>query len=146
MEDNSSQVALNMLTELLGYKLRLVHLFSIEKFREISSRIGITTGQAGALILVANNPGISQADLARAMHIERATMGTTVSRMISRDWLVRRANKGNRRAYALYLSDEGKALVDQLIPLLRDHEKRITENLSSEEATALKLLLEKIPS
>lgn len=143
-QDDSGPITLGLLTDLLGYKLRHAQLYSIEKFRLLSSNLGITSGQAGALILIASNPGVSQSDLARAMRIERATMGTTISRMISRGWIDRRLNKDNRRAYCLFLSETGRILMQKLIPLLREHESAITENLTESEARALSALLKKM--
>ena len=143
-EDAAGGITLGLLSELLDYKIRSAQLFTFEKFRNLASDLGITSGQAGALVLIANNPGISQAHLARAMRIERATMGTTISRMIDHGWVDRLQNSGNRRAYALFLSDKGAKLMERLLPVMKEHDRAIKANLNAEEAQILNSLLHKM--
>lgn len=143
-EDAAGSITLGLLSELLDYKIRSAQLFTFEKFRHLASDLGITSGQAGALVLIANNPGISQAHLARAMRIERATMGTTISRMIDHGWVDRLQNSGNRRAYALFLSDKGAKLMERLLPVMKEHDRAIKANLNEKEAQLLNNLLHKM--
>lgn len=143
-EDAMGSVTLGLLSELLDYRIRSAQLFTFERFRHLATHLGITSGQAGALVLIANNPGISQANLARAMRIERATMGTTISRMIDHGWVDRLQNSGNRRAYALFLSTKGTALMENLLPIMKEHDRLIKSNLTDEEAQTLNSLLQKM--
>lgn len=66
------------LDDLFGFRLRLAQVKLFQHFRESLAPLQITPGQAGLLILIRDNPGISQSDLARAMQVERATLGQTI--------------------------------------------------------------------
>ena len=71
-------------------------------------------------------------------------MGTTISRMIDHGWVDRLQNSGNRRAYALFLSDKGAKLMERLLPVMKEHDRAIKANLNAEEAQILNSLLHKM--
>ncbi|GAK33802.1 putative transcriptional regulatory protein for hcr operon [alpha proteobacterium Q-1] len=131
------------LDDLFGFRLRLAQVKLFQHFRESLAPLQITPGQAGLLILIRDNPGISQSDLARAMQVERATLGQTIEGLVRRDFIVRNPRPGDRRAYSLSLSAAGDAFVDQLIPAIRAHEADVSQKLTAIEFDRLRSLLQK---
>lgn len=127
---------------LVGFQVRQAQLQVFNHFRKTVGKTGITPGQAGILILIRNNPDISQAALARAIGVERATLGQIISDMEARSWVVRRPSHTDKRSYALNLSSSGKAFLENVLDKIAIHEQAMTAHLSAKDRREfLRLLL-----
>lgn len=104
----------------------------------------VTPAIIGALAMLAECPGISQATLARRIGLERATIGTTVARAIAAGLVVRRDAHGDARSYALALSPAGERMLRVLRRRIAAHEAAAGAHLSSEERRTLRALLHKL--
>ncbi len=133
-----------LLSGLLGYRLRRAQQTVFADFAAAFSGDAVTPGQLGLLALIRENPGISQSALARAVGIERATLGEVMERFVQRGLVSRRRSPTDRRSFALELSPAGAALYKTLIPKVRAHERRISEHLTADEHATLMALLGKM--
>lgn len=104
----------------------------------------VTPGQATILALVARNPGISQIDLARAVSIERSSLGEIVERLEGLGLLRRAHSARDRRAWALELTEPGRRVVVESLARAEDHERYLETFLSAAEAKNLVRLLKKL--
>lgn len=130
-----------ILDQFLGYQIRRAQTRLFAHFEEHLQHLKITPGQLGLLVMISANPGINQVALARAVGIERATLGEFVDRFEREKLVERRGLIGDRRSYALHLTRRGQEFLDEAIPAVMAHETAFTEHLSSaERATLLKLL------
>lgn len=130
-----------VLDQLLGYQIRRAQTRLFAHFEEHLHHLKITPGQLGLLVLISANPGINQVALARAVGIERATLGEFIDRFEREKLVERRGLIGDRRSYALHLTRRGQEFLDEAIPAVMAHETAFTDHLSSiERATLLKLL------
>lgn len=142
-EINERELQLASLETLLGFQLRRAQIKLFQHFKSSMLDLVITPGQAGILILIESNPGISQAALARAMGIERATLGETINNLQDRRWVERRKSPSDARSHALYLSTEGKKIMKNLHPAIDNHEQDVSDKLSAKECRELLRLLSK---
>lgn len=143
LKKNAQDVDFSTLDSLFGFRLRRAQIKLFQHFRTALADFDITPGQAGLLILVRDNPGISQSDLARAVHIERATLGQTVDVLVRRGLILRARNNTDKRAYALRLTETGADFVTRLIPAIRGHEAEIGAALDENDYRKLHELLTK---
>jgi DNA-binding MarR family transcriptional regulator len=133
-----------VLDQLLGYQIRRAQTRLFAHFEEQLAHLKITPGQLGLLVLISANPGINQVALARAVGIERATLGEFINRF-ERDKLVeRRGLIDDRRSYALHLTRRGQEFMDEAIPAVLAHESAFTDHLTSAERATLHKLLAKL--
>lgn len=128
---------------LLGFQLRRAQLRLFQHFEAAMAKLAVTPGQAGVLILIEDNPGISQAALARALDIERATLGETIDKLQDRHWVERRRSASDGRSLALYLSASGRKLMPELHCGIARHEADICSMFSAGEADDFMRLLVK---
>jgi DNA-binding MarR family transcriptional regulator len=130
-----------VLDGLLGYQIRRAQTRLFAHFQSRLEELRITPGQFGLLILIAENPGITQVALARAVGIERATLGEFIDRFEGEKLVERRMLIGDRRSYALHLTKKGEAFVGVAVPKVQAHEAEFTDHLTAaERATLLRLL------
>ena len=133
---------LGVLKNLIAYQLRRAQMAMFQSFNKQLEQVNITPGQIGLLLKIRHNSGISQTALARANGIERSTLGEIIDRFEKRQWVERRKHATDRRAYALFLSDQGDALLDRVLPQLMQLEADFTQDWDDDEkATLLKLLI-----
>ncbi|MGI9333523.1 MAG: MarR family winged helix-turn-helix transcriptional regulator [Gammaproteobacteria bacterium] len=137
----SNRIPEGRLPGFLGYQLRRAHTLVFQSFAEQLEDLNVTPGQVGLILTVEANPGISQAALARALGVERATLGEALERLTARGILERRPAPDDRRSHAVHLTGAGQQFVERLIPRLEQHERLATAALSDEERRTLTGLL-----
>lgn len=90
-----------------------------------------------ALVLIVDNPGLRQSQLADAMDIERPNLVVIIDELERRDLILREKVPTDRRAYALMPTLAGRQLCARAVAAVRDHEKRLLANLSDDETAAM---------
>ena len=133
-----------ILPTLLGYQLRRTQQLVFQHFAANLTEFGVTPGQVGLLLLVEANPGVSQSALAKAIGVERASLGETVKHLAAAGHLEREPSPRDRRSNALHLTARGKRLVERIVPRIRDHERAVSQRLSEPERRALIDLLDRL--
>lgn len=138
---NNRPIDYGILPRLMGYQLRRAQLMFFQDFASKLSSKDITPGHLGLLVLISENPGISQTALAGAVGVERSTLGEAVGRLEKRGLLVRERMARDRRSHAVTLSPRGKQTLEEILPLVRQHEADAGANLSADERRQLLTLL-----
>ncbi|WP_178130339.1 MarR family winged helix-turn-helix transcriptional regulator [Reyranella sp. CPCC 100927] len=137
-----------MLPGLVGYALRRAQVAVFQDFaREMAeTKIPVTPGEFGILVLVSRNVGLSQTALARAIGVDRSTLVPILDRLEHHGLIKRRPSPVDRRTHALELGPTGTALLPVYESAVRRHERRIQRRLAGGEGstliTALDLLLD----
>ncbi len=129
---------------LAGYQLRRAQARFFADFRRRMADVPMTPAQYGMLTLIAENPGLSQSALARALGLERSTMVAAIDTLQQRGLVERRPGTRDQRTNALELTDRGTRLMADLAPRIAEHEAHMLAGLSADEKMQLLRLLEKI--
>lgn len=127
----SSSMEKESLAFLLNSSTR--YLNSAFEKRISEAGLGLTPGEARALLTVAAIDGSKQADIASRIGLEPMTVCTYLDRLESLDLVERRPNPDDRRSKCIYLTDTSSALlvavrrevdslIDQAAQGLRDGE------------------------
>ncbi len=132
------------LDEHFGYALKRAQIASFEAFSRATAGDGITPPRYTALLILERNPGISQTTLG-------AVLGTARSgAMLLADWLQqrglakRRRRADDGRAWKLFLTARGAALVRKLNRKVRRHDAQFAARLTAGEGKKLLRLLAKL--
>jgi DNA-binding MarR family transcriptional regulator len=128
----------------IGLYLHIAYHRVMSSFGRKVGRGEVTPAIIGVVAMLAERPGISQAMLARLIGLERATVGTTVSRAIAAGLVVRQDAHGDARSYALSLSPRGERMLRTLRRRVAAHEAAAGAHLSGEERRTLRALLHKL--
>ncbi|MEZ5768904.1 MAG: MarR family transcriptional regulator [Paracoccaceae bacterium] len=97
-----------------------------------------------ALTLVADNPGLSQSQLADAMQVERPNLVVIVDELETRGLITRDRVPTDRRTYALQITDEGAQLLAEATRAVGEHENQMMGGLTKAEEAALISTLNRI--
>ena len=127
----------------LGIALLLAQLgqHSAERFTARIAELDLTSPQAGILQAIAGEPGRSQQALSEQLSLLPSRVVAFIDDLEQRGLLERRRNPGDRRLYALYLTEKGQALMNQLAEVSEVHEQEITTGLTDQQRQALSELL-----
>jgi|tagenome__1003787_1003787.scaffolds.fasta_scaffold20245809_1 DNA-binding MarR family transcriptional regulator len=134
--------ALGVLPGLIGYQLRLAQRAIFADFADTVGESGISPGLFGILVIIGENPGLTQQALANAAHLDRSTVVTVIDKLEARGLVKRHA--ADRRSNGLFLADEGAALLRKLKRKVASHERRVVRELSERERVQLVSLLQRI--
>jgi DNA-binding MarR family transcriptional regulator len=130
--------------EILGFHIRLAHGTVYRHFMESFQFLGMTQKQVSVLWLVSDHPGIAQADLAKRLQLDRATVMAIVNRLAKRKFLVRGESATDGRKQTLKLVPTGATALQDAKRAIRTHEKWLKSRFTAKELKTLIGLLRKI--
>lgn len=147
MADPSSkdmdQISFGTLSDSLGFLLRLAQLQNFAEFYDHLGTLGLRPGAFSVLLLVAENPGIRQGLLARALMIKRAHMTKMIRAMEAEGLVHRTVPDTDRRSVALWPTDAGRRKLADIRAPFAAFETRATPGLTAPEERQMKQLLQK---
>jgi len=130
--------------EILGFHIRLAHGVVYRHFMDTFAHLELTQKQVSVLWLVADHPGIAQSDLARRLHMDRATTMAVVNRLQARKYLVRGQSDQDGRKQPLTVLPEGRAALAEAKQAIREHEAWLKGRFKPREIETLIKLLTRI--
>ena len=130
--------------ELLSHLLRRAHFAAESAFPAAYPGLEVTSRQLALLFAINRKPGSSQTDLAEAVGFDANTFSDLAKRSERKGLLERIRSPEDRRAFGLYLTDAGRAMVAQAAALTPAYQARVAQRLSDEQARHLVVLLHKL--
>ncbi len=85
-----------------------------------------------ALLLIVENPGMRQVQLANAMDVERPNLVVIIDELESRELITRDQVPNDRRAYALKATLAGRRLCDKAVKAVKMHENKLFSDWDEE--------------
>jgi DNA-binding MarR family transcriptional regulator len=113
-------------------------------FQSLSREFGVSSPQLRLIFMINRTPGASQGGLADALELEPMTLCRMVDRLEESGIVVRRRNPQDRRAWSLYLTEQGTELLEQLTPISDELTDIALHDLSESELTMFRQTLEKV--
>lgn len=98
---------------------------------------GVRPGIASLLQLVAANPGASQVELSRAMHVDKASLVALLDKAEGAGWLKRARSKADRRRHELHLTQAGQEAAEKIRLQMQRFEKKYLDRFAPEELAEL---------
>ena len=138
--------ASELIRGLIGFQLRRAHtLFALHwHLSFLDQGIRVTPTEGGMLLAIENQPGLMQTTLAQIMDVEGPTLVAALDKLEEKGLVQRMRRVGDRRSYALQLTDAGRdavALVKEFVP---DREAELLVDLSEAEREQLLGLLRRV--
>ena len=131
----------DVLNEHLGYFLRRLQVEVFKDFIRTLSVLDVRPAQYTVLVLIASNPGRSQAEIGEALNIERARLAKMLNELETRGWIRRLAAANDGRSHSLFLTPKGKKSLDRIKTIASDHETHVARLIGSKRRQQLMKLL-----
>jgi DNA-binding MarR family transcriptional regulator len=128
----------------IGFLISQLGYVISTRFRAILSPLGLEPRHFLVLRHVARAQGLSQHALGSALHIPPSRMVGLVDTLEQRGLVERRSNPRDRRARALFLTEEGGRILEEAWRIALGHERAVTAGLTAEERDQLFALLRRL--
>jgi DNA-binding MarR family transcriptional regulator len=132
-DPSATELAINVLhtAELLGRRLD-----------QVLRALGLTRGSHNVLqILGGATEPLTPTEVSARLTVTSATVTGLLDTLETRDLARRRPHPGDRRSILVEITDEGRRLLDRLVPELIEHEKRWSAALTPSRREELLRLL-----
>lgn len=111
---------------------------------KVMRQFGLTGQLMGYLKYINENPGISQEELSRYAQIDKGAVAKAIKDMVSKEFVDRRQNPGDKRAYCLFPTEKAGRVYRLGEETYMKFERNITKGMSDEEIKTLTVLLGKM--
>ena len=139
-----ADLELGFLSSSVGYHLKRAYLRIYDDFIVTLADLHLRPQVFSALSLIADNPGIIQSALARALAIERSNIVLIIDDLVGRGWVTRNAVPRDRRVYALHATAAGHKYCRIAVERITKHEGRMLGAMTPRERSALLSVLDRV--
>lgn len=131
-------------SDALGYALRRAQVRAFDLFFEMLGTLDLSPARLTALSIVAMEPEINQAALARRLGIAGPSVLKLVDALEGAGFIARREVEGDRRRYSLVLTTAGRGMLERVRSELAAYETRLARKLKPGEREQLMSLLARV--
>jgi DNA-binding MarR family transcriptional regulator len=136
-DDAGSELAFAELDGLLGYLLRRAQGAMHRDFMASVASFELTQKQAATMWLIQANAGTSQAEVAAALGMDRATMMALTDRLEDRGFVIRKRSSVDRRRQELYLTPSGQSILKKCKARIAEHDEKFRALFTASELASL---------
>lgn len=130
-----------VLDEIAAYQVRRAQIAIYEELEPVMSELALTPPRFSSLVLIDQNPGVLQSDLARIIGVGRSAMVAIIDELEQHGWLQRQQHQSDARANHLELTPAGHAHLERAVAAVMALDRRWTQQLSPAEKAQLVDLL-----
>ncbi len=113
-------------------------------WKEHVAPLGVTGVQAMVLNFLLDEDGVSCVELGNRAALDSATLTGILDRLEGAGLVIRRANVDDRRAIAVCLTEQGRAVAVSTTALIAEANGRFLKNLTDDDVVTLTRLLGKL--
>lgn len=133
--------------EVLATLVRTGTSLTQEIDRCMSATFGVTQNLLNCLAVIDGADGpLTPGDIGERTLVSSGTVTTTLDQLEYRGWVRRLPNPDDRRSVLVEVTDDGRAVADQLLPGIRRLEQAMLRNLTPAELSTMLRLLGKVLS
>ena len=125
----------------LGYLLKQAHLRFVERAKTALSPLGVDPRQWAALACLDDEQGLSQAEVAQRLGIDRTTMVALVDELQKKGLVTREPDAADRRRNRVELTPDGRETIERGAAIADETERDFLKVLGQEDSQLLKAKL-----
>ncbi len=137
---NADSIRLGALGTYIGFHLRMAQDASFRAFARHTGMRDLKPGRFAAMTVIANNPGITQADLGRAIARDKSSVTPLIQELERRGLVKRQPSPGDRRSMALTLTATGAETLHRLTAHAAEHDRKLDEIVGAHKPEFIDLL------
>jgi DNA-binding MarR family transcriptional regulator len=133
-------IRLGTLEHYIGFHLRQAQNASFRAFKGLAGDPELRPGWFAVLTLIDANPGITPAMLSRASGRDKSTLTPVLRDLTHRNLIRRMPVEGDKRSYALALTQEGHERLKALSAHAAEHDRKLDAIAGADKPLLLDLL------
>ena len=111
---------------------------------EYRTRYGLRIPEWRVMAILGDNGALTQRDLTALTLMDKVAVNRACKELEERGLAVREPNRSDGRSHLLELTEEGRKMHDQVMPMVVEMQRRLFANFSEEEVEQFKATLAKI--
>jgi DNA-binding MarR family transcriptional regulator len=139
-ELRQSETKLGVLDTVIGFNLRLAQNASFRVFAKHSGEPHLKPGRFAAMMVIHNNPGLTQMDLGRAIARDKSSVTPLIQELHRHGLVTRRPSKADRRRITLKLTASGEKALQVLLALAMEHDRKLDAIVGERKTEFIALL------
>jgi DNA-binding MarR family transcriptional regulator len=144
--DRVANISDDTLSDLIGYNIkRASNVIQCDMARTLKP-LGLRMITFSALVLIVDNPGIRQSQLADALAIERPNCVVIIDDLEHLEMITRLRVPTDRRAYALNVTLAGRQLYKKALRALKMQEKTLFAGFTDKQRLQIRDVMELVAS
>lgn len=137
-------ISRSRLSSLLGFRLRRAETVMHRDFILSLKPCDLTQKHFSVLLLIQENPGISQIELCGVLGADPNTMIAFIDRLSDRGLVCRIRSTVDRRKTELHVTDAGLQVLEKALSLIAEHEARFRSRFTAAEQERLMAYLDRL--
>ena len=133
-------INLGMLDNLVGFNLRMAQDTSFRIFARRTGERDIKPGRFAAMMIIHNNPGLTQVELSRAIARDKSSVTPLIQELAHDGLVARRTSKEDRRSIKLKLTKAGESALSVLLGHATDHDRKLDTIVGGRKLELIALL------
>jgi DNA-binding MarR family transcriptional regulator len=133
-------IRLGVLDEVVGFNLRLAQDASFRVFARHTGEAHLKPGRFAAMMVIHNNPGLTQVDLGRAIARDKSSVTPLIQELQRHGLVQRRPSPADRRSMTLTLTKAGEATLKILHGHAMRHDRKLDAIVGNRKAEFIALL------
>ena len=138
--DGADGIRLGVLGDYIGFHLRMAQDASFRAFARHAGMRDLKPGRFAAMTVISNNPGITQAELGRAIARDKSSVTPLIQELERRGLVKRQRSPTDRRAIALTLTATGEETLKRLAAHAVEHDRQLDQIVGTHKADFISLL------
>ncbi|AAW88191.1 MarR family winged helix-turn-helix transcriptional regulator [Aliivibrio fischeri] len=127
-----------------GWMINVIANQASKRFETELKQHGLTVALWPTMMCLWEEEGVTQRDIAEKSKVENSTTTRTLDKLEKLGLVERQADPNSRRSFRIYLTDEGRALKETLLPIPIKVNKEILSSLDLNEQKEMIRLLQKM--
>ncbi|MDD1795137.1 MarR family transcriptional regulator [Enterovibrio sp. ZSDZ42] len=127
-----------------GWLINVVANDASKTFDNELKKHGLTVALWPTLMCLWEEEGVTQRDIAAKSKVENSTTTRTLDKLEALGLVERQADPNSRRSFRIYLTDKGRALEHELLPIPANVNQQLLRTLDLEEREEMIRLLQKL--
>ena len=127
-----------------GWLINVVATKASKAFDNELKKHGLTVALWPTMMCLWEEEGITQTEIAQKSKVENSTTTRTLDKLEKLGLVERHDDPNSRRSFRIFLTDKGRGLKDELLPIPVQVNQQVLRDLSVDEQTQLIGLLKKM--
>ncbi|GAL04177.1 MarR family winged helix-turn-helix transcriptional regulator [Photobacterium aphoticum] len=127
-----------------GWLINVVANNASKTFDAALKKHGLTVALWPTMMCLWEEEGITQTEIAQKSKVENSTTTRTLDKLEKLGLVERQDDPNSRRSFRIYLTEQGRALKDELLPIPVQVNQQVLSELNDKEQAQLIQLLQKM--
>ena len=124
--------------------LRKITQASYSKVEEKLTKYGLVKGQAHLLVIIRDNDGCTQKELAEILGVKHSSMSERLNKLEDLGYIERSVDESNSKFKRIFITQEGKIAAIQCRRIQKEFNERLYKGFTKKDLKQFEIYFEKI--